>query len=42
LLHNGPYLADRYFERKESAEELAKRVNQRAAELHVAPGRVLF
>jgi arsenic resistance protein ArsH len=26
----GPYLVDRYSERKESAEELSKRVNQRA------------
>jgi arsenic resistance protein ArsH len=26
----GPYLVDRYSERKESAEELASRVNQRA------------
>ena len=25
-----PYLVDRYSERKESAEELSKRVNQRA------------
>jgi arsenic resistance protein ArsH len=25
----GPYLVDRYSERKESAEELSKRVNQR-------------
>ncbi|OXH87659.1 arsenical resistance protein ArsH, partial [Burkholderia multivorans] len=26
----GPYLVDRYSERKESAEELSKRVNQRS------------
>ncbi|RZL32936.1 MAG: arsenical resistance protein ArsH, partial [Rubrivivax sp.] len=26
----GPYLVDRYSERKESAEELSRRVNQRA------------
>ena len=26
----GPYLVDRYRERKESAEELSKRVNQKA------------
>ena len=26
----GPYLVDRYSERKETVEELSKRVNQRA------------